>query len=154
MRAAGDTFIPAMVMSFFAVINFFLDPLLIFGLFGFPAMGVTGAALATLIAYIMGAGVGLYILVTRKNLIALDGLHLDKFKDSMKRLLVIALPAGLANVIVPASSAVITAILAVHGSEAVAAFGVVSRIEAVALLVGVALAVGVESGRAACRHRG
>ena len=139
IRSAGDTFTPAMVMSFIALVNLCLDPLLIFGLWGFPAMGVKGAALATLIAFSAGAVLALYIVIFRKKLIAVDSLHLDRFKDSMRRLLVIAIPAGIANVIVPATSAIIVALLAKYGPEAVAAFGVVSRVEALALLVVIAL---------------
>jgi putative MATE family efflux protein len=140
IRSAGDTFTPAMVMSFIALVNLILDPLLIFGLLGFPAMGVKGAALATLIAFSCGAVAALYIVIIRKKMVAVDGLHLGKFKDSARRLLVIAIPAGIANVIMPLSSAIITALLAVHGAQAVAAFGIVSRIEALALLVVIALA--------------
>lgn len=140
VRSAGDTFTPAMVMSFIAVVNLILDPLLIFGLAGFPEMGVKGAALATLIAFSCGAVAALYIVIFRKKLMAVDGLHLDSLQDSAKRLLVIAVPAGVANIIVPFSAAVITAFLAAHGSDVVAAFGVVSRVEALALLVVIALA--------------
>lgn len=143
MRANGDTRMPAIVMCFIAIINFVLDPLLIFGLLGFPAMGVKGAALATLIAYICGTVMALYILISRKNLVAVDSLHLDTFKDSMKRLLIIAVPAGVANILMPAVSVIIVAILADYGPEAVAAFGVASRVEAFALLVVIALAVGM-----------
>ena len=143
MRANGDTTMPAIIMCSIAAINFVLDPILIFGLFGFPALGVTGAALATFIAYLCGTFLALYILIVRKNLIATDGLHLDKFKDSMKRLLVIAIPAGIANVINPAASVVAVAILAAYGPEAVAAFGVASRVEAFALLVAIAIALGM-----------
>jgi putative MATE family efflux protein len=143
MRAAGDTRIPALIMVVIAIINFILDPVLIFGWFGFPALGVFGAALATFIAYCAGAVMALYILISRKNLIALNGLHLDKFKDSMKRLLVIAIPAGIANVIVPASSAVVVALIAPYGSAAVAAYGIALRVEAFAMLIVIALAIGM-----------
>ena len=143
IRAGGDTITPACFMTLIATINFILDPLLIFGLFGFPEMGVKGAAVATLIAYTVGMFAVMYIVTFRKKLVAIDSLHLDKFKDSMKRLLVIAIPAGIGNIIVPASSAIIVAILAGYGPEAVAAFGVASRIEALALLVVIALSLGM-----------
>lgn len=143
MRAAGDTMTPALVMSTIALVNFILDPLLIFGYFGFPEMGVTGAALATLIAYCMGLVLASYMLAFRKKLIALDGLHLDKLGDSLRRLIVIAIPAGIANIIQPATNAVIVALLANHGSAAVAAFGVASRVEAFAFIFVISLALGM-----------
>ena len=143
MRAAGDTMIPALVMTSIAAINFVLAPVLIFGWFGLPASGVFGAALATLLAYICGAVIAMYILIRKRHLIALDGLHLDKFRDSMKRLLVIAIPAGVAQTIMPATSAIIVALMANYGSAAVAAYGIVTRIEAFSMLFVIALAIGM-----------
>ena len=99
IRAAGDSVTPALVMTSAALINLILDPILIFGLFGFPEMGVAGAATATLIAYIGCLSLGLYFLIFKKDLIAIDSLHRDKFKASMKRLIPIAIPAGIANII-------------------------------------------------------
>ena len=49
IRALGDTKIPSSVMFFAALMNIILDPLLIFGIWIFPEMGVRGAALATVI---------------------------------------------------------------------------------------------------------
>ncbi len=143
IRAAGDTFIPAIVMTTSALVNFILDPILIFGWFGVPAMGVTGAALATLIAYIACLCVGLYFLIFKKDLIALDSLYLEQLKTSVKRLAPIAIPAGIANIIGPGTNAVIMALLAGYGNEAVAAMGIVSRIEAFALLIVISLSLGM-----------
>ncbi|MGB0719162.1 MAG: MATE family efflux transporter [Bdellovibrionales bacterium] len=143
IRASGDSLTPAIVMTTAALINFILDPILIFGLFGAPEMGVEGAATATLIAYIGCFALGLYFLIVKKDLLARDSLHLDKFKASMKRLLVIAIPAGIANIIGPGTNAVLFAVLAQYGNEAVAAMGVVSRIEAFALLIVISLALGM-----------
>ncbi len=58
-RAGGDAFTPMLVLIFSTVINIALDPLLIFGLWGFPKLGVAGSAYATLI----GRGVGVIILL-------------------------------------------------------------------------------------------
>ena len=143
MRAHGDASVPAIIMIMIALINFVLDPVLIFGLLGLPALGVQGAAVATLVAYITGLLVGVYMLVFHKKLVPLDGLHFDKFGDSLKRLLVIAVPAGLANIVMPLTNAVIVSLLAVYGPEAVAAYGVATRVEAMAFLVVMALAVGM-----------
>ncbi len=143
VRATGDTYLPSLVMISIALINLVLAPIMIFGLFGFPRLEVFGAALATCISYAFGMGFGLYVLIIKKNFIPRDGLHLDKFADSLRRLAVIAIPAGLTNIISPATSAIIVAILSVHGSEAVAAFGIVTRVEAFSLIFVIALALGM-----------
>ena len=143
IRASGDSFTPAIVMTTAALINLVLDPILIFGLLGFPALGVAGAAIATLIAYFGCLCLGLYFLIFKKDLVAVDGLHWDKFKASMKRLVPIAIPAGIANIIGPGTNAVIMALLARYGNEAVAAMGIVSRVEAFALLIVISLSLGM-----------
>lgn len=143
IRASGDSLTPAIIMSTMALINLILDPILIFGWFGFPALGVTGAALATLIAYICCLGMGLYALIIKKKLLPADGLHLSQFTNSVRRLIHIAIPAGIANIVQPFTNAVIVALLATHSTEAVAAFGVVSRVEAFALLIVISLALGM-----------
>lgn len=143
VRATGDTYLPSLVMISIAFINLVLAPVMIFGLLGFPRLEVFGAALATLVSYMCGTVFGLYVLVVKKNFIPHDGLHLDKFKDSLKRLAVIAIPAGITNIIGPATSAIVVAILAMQGQAAVAAFGVVTRVEAFSLIFVIALALGM-----------
>lgn len=143
IRASGDTFQPSLVMISIALINLVCAPVLIFGWFGAPALGVFGAALATLISYGCGMIFGLYVLIVRKKMLPEKGLHWDQFMDSVKRLAVIAVPAGITNIIGPATSAIIVAILAKYGPETVAAFGIVTRVEAFSLLFVIALALGM-----------
>ncbi|MCB1680380.1 MAG: MATE family efflux transporter [Rhodospirillales bacterium] len=144
IRATGDTFTPAVIMSIAAFSNIILDPIMIFGWFGFPAMGIKGAALATIFGNSGAMIAGLYVMSRRKNLLlSLNDLHLDRFKDSMKRLLTIALPVGLTNAITPAVNFAIVGLLSKYGEEAVAAFGVASRIEAFAFVILMALSVGM-----------
>ncbi len=58
-RAGGDAVTPMIVLVFSTIINIALDPLLIFGLWGFPKLGVAGSAYATLI----GRGAGVIVLL-------------------------------------------------------------------------------------------
>ena len=58
-RAGGDAVTPMVVLVFSTLINITLDPLLIFGLWGFPKLGVAGSAYATLI----GRGAGVIVLL-------------------------------------------------------------------------------------------
>lgn len=143
LRASGDSFSPAIIMTVAAGVNIALDPLLIFGLLGFPRLEIQGAAIATVFANGCAMLASLYMLHVRKKMICRDGLHLRHFKDSIKRLGHIALPVGIASTIQPLTTAIITALLAAYGAETVAAFGIVSRLEAFAFTVIMALASGM-----------
>ncbi len=135
VRATGDTFTPGMVMVSSGVVNIILDPLLIFGYGPFPEMGIKGAALATVIARGTSLIVVLVILIRREKLLTLYFGRLQDIFKTWKKVLYIAGPASLAMLITPISIGLITKIIAGFGKEAVAAFGVTSRIEMFALMV-------------------
>ena len=144
IRAGGDTMTPALIMTLAAVMNAVLDPILIFGLFGAPRLELEGAAIATVIANGLAMIAGLSILYGREKLICTNYLkRCGAFGDSAKRLLFIALPAGLTNAIQPLVNAFIIALLAQSGPAAVAAYGVVSRVEAFVFIVIMGVAVGM-----------
>ncbi len=135
VRATGDTFSPGMLMISSGVINMILDPLLIFGIGPFPEMGIAGAALATVIARSTGLIIILFILVRREKLLTLHFGRLKAIYKTWKDIIYIAGPAALGMLITPISIGLITKIIAGFGEEAVAAFGVASRIEMFALMV-------------------
>ena len=63
LRANGDAKTPSMLVAFSAIVNAVLDPILIFGWFGFPEMGVAGAALASVISTVAFLFASLWVLI-------------------------------------------------------------------------------------------
>ena len=143
MRAAGDAFTPAIIMTVAAIANAILDPIMIFGLLGFPAMGIKGAALATVFANACAMAAGLYVIGWRKKMLTRSRRHLKLLGDSAKRFLFIAIPVGVTGIIQPVVNAILIALLAAYGHEAVAAFGIASRVEAFVFVVIMGVAVGM-----------
>ena len=138
-RAIGDTKTSAVIAVSMTVTNLVLDPLLIFGIGPFPELGMKGAALATVLAVVVACAIGFYHLGIKARLLLFTLPQLNTFKQNAGALMAIAVPAILANAIVPISAAVLTRIVAKFGNDAVAGFGVGARIESVSLIIVYAL---------------
>lgn len=141
LRASGDAKTPSIIMASSGLINAILDPLLIFGIGPFPELGIKGAAIASVIAWMVAFFVVFYVLTVKKKLICIRLLSLTDFITISRRILKIGLPAAGANMLTPIAMAVLTAMIAVHGNAAVAGFGVGSRIESIAIMVVLALSM-------------
>ncbi len=140
IRATGDTKTPGIIMLTAVFVNLILDPVLIFGLGPIPGFGIAGGAVATVIARMTTLTLSLFILIKREKMVTFAIPPLTKLLNSWKRILSIGIPAAFSNLVVPLSLAVITRMVAGYGKEAVAAFGVASRIETFALGIIMALA--------------
>ncbi len=138
-RAIGDTKTSALISIVLTVVNIVLDPILIFGIGPIPSMGMQGAALATVFAVVISTLMAFYFLGVKEKLILTALPQWQLFKENLSNLLSIAIPAVLANAIVPITGAVLTSFVAVYGADAVAGFGVGGRIEAVSLIITYAL---------------
>lgn len=139
-RAFGNTRIPSAIMVVASLVNAILDPLLIFGLGPVPSLGLQGAALASLLAWCCGSGLMLWLLIVRHRLLAWRGLAAALPSDG-RELMRIALPAALANMMTPLATVLLTAMVARFGHEAVAAYGVGSRLESIASLLVLSLSM-------------
>lgn len=143
IRASGDTLTPSLIMTVSAGFNVILDPLLIFGLGGFPESGLAGAAWATVISRALTLVASLSILKFKKQMLSSHFPNLEETLSCWREILYVGLPAAGTNMITPISTGIITSLLAVHGSVAVAGFGVASRIESFAIIPLMALAASI-----------
>ena len=137
MRANGSATIPGLIMTAGSIAHLLLDPILIFGWFGVPAMGLSGAATAMTVTRLVAMIVTL-IYVFRGSMV-LSSDHFRAFFTSTKRILHVGIPAIATNLIGPVTAAYITRLMANYGETAVAAFGVANRVESVAAMLMFAL---------------
>jgi putative MATE family efflux protein len=137
IRATGDARSPSLIMLTAAGVNIALDPLLIFGLLGFPRLELRGAAIATVVARAMTLVVSLAILHFREGLLLRP--RWRRVWRSWRAILHVAAPAAATNLLAPLSFGVTTWLAARFGPAAVAAVGTASRIEALALIPVMAL---------------
>ena len=139
LRAGGDAKTPSVLMASTAVINAVLDPILIFGWFGFPALGIKGAALAGVLANVVFLIASLSILIFRENLIQFRKNTVAAILHSWNQILHVGLPAIASNLIAPMSTALVTSLISSFGQSAVAGFGLAGRLEAFIIIIFMAL---------------
>ncbi|GAB3095343.1 MATE family efflux transporter [Pseudomaricurvus hydrocarbonicus] len=134
MRATGNNKFAGMLMLVSALVNVALDPLLIFGWGVVPRMEIAGAAWATLITRVGMAVASLYFVTRHLGLMTWPSRHWGTLKLSWRSILHIGLPAMTSNMIIPLAGGITVALVAAHGVDAVAGFGVAMRIEPVVLI--------------------
>ncbi len=139
IRATGDTKTPSLVMTVAGLVNGVLDPLLIFGIGPFPEWGIRGGAIATSLSWLMAMLVSLYILRHREGLLRWRLSPRPQLLAHWRALLHVAVPASFTNMLNPLANAVLMTIFAGLGTEVVAAYGAASRVEALLLIVMMAL---------------
>ena len=133
LSAAAKTKISLYIKIVSAMLNVFLNYTLIFGHFGFDAMGVKGAAIATVISY--GFNVLIYfIMVTRANCILQFYIYFSI--ESMKSIFRVGLPASVERLITVSTFMVFIMVITKYGTEALAGYQVGLRVEGIAFMPG------------------
>lgn len=142
--ALGNSWLPSILLTLAAIINLLLDPLLIFGWGDIPSLGLTGAALATLIAeVVVSVTSSLVFYFSYRGLGNFVLRPLQESWPNWKSILHIAVPAASVNLFVPISLGLITSLVARYGTESVAGFGIAVRVEGFTLIVYRALSASI-----------
>jgi len=134
LRAMGLSKLQGVVMGISAIANGLLDPLLIFGLWGFPRLELAGAAWASFIVRIGVMLAVAHILIVRLQVLTNPFAKLNELLASWRQVFHVAIPAMGTNVIIPLASAIVVAMVASHGEAAVAGLGVALRVEPMVLI--------------------
>ena len=129
MQSTGKTFYAMITQMTGAIINIILDPILIFGLFGFPKMGITGAAIATVLGQISAMLIAIYMNKTKNEEIKVK---IKGFRPDLKTIKDIY-SIGIPSIIMSSIGSVMTfgmnKILLVFTSTATAVFGVYFKLQ-------------------------
>lgn len=133
-RGKGDTRTPLLILAGTTVLGLVLDPLLIRGVGPIPALGVRGAALATLVPRALACIVGV-VLLRRARMIAWSRPRLSVMANIAR----IGAPAAATGVAFSAIYVFLTRITTQFGTPALAALGLGFRIESVVYVVSVGM---------------
>ncbi len=132
-RAAGDATFQGSAMVASSLLNLGLAPPAILGGFGYRGLGLAGAPVASLLAWTPLLIATIWRL-RRLDLLSFDHLDPAAFLRSSRRILRVGAPAAATNTVIPVAAGIITSLLAPYGHQAVAGFGLGSRIESVAMV--------------------
>lgn len=129
LQSTGKTIYSMLTQLTGAIVNIILDPIMIFGLFGFPKMGVAGAALATVIGQIVAALMGLFLNFKVNTEITIS---LIKYKPSwqvIKNIYSVGIPSIFMSSIGSIMTFGMNKILLAFSSTAAAVFGVYFKLQ-------------------------
>lgn len=140
LSGEGDTKFPMMVLAIGTVLNIILDPIFIFTL----DMGISGAAIATVISQAIVVLIFVWILVFKDHSYITFNFRDFVFTPAiLKRIIVIGFPASLAMVIMSLGGGVFNKILVSYSHQAVAAYQIGGRLDFLILMPVFAIATGL-----------
>ncbi|MDR0305816.1 MAG: MATE family efflux transporter [Chitinispirillales bacterium] len=134
LRGAGDTRTPLYFMAAGLFLNTVLDPIMIMGIGPFPAMGLNGAAWATIISSFVSLSLGV-IYLRRKGGVIAAGINRLKLDAGIAKLIFkIGFPSMIQQSALALGIAAVTSLVNSFGAAAAAGFGVAGRIDSLAFL--------------------
>lgn len=129
LQATGRTVDAMWVQGVGAGLNIILDPIMIFGLLGFPALGVAGAAWATVIGQTVAGIVGVWMNIKRNEELSLHIRGFKPDKEIIRAIYVVGIPSTVMTSITSVTTFALNIILIQFSSTATAVFGVYYKLQ-------------------------
>jgi len=134
LRGVGNTKTPMKMMVFSTVLNIILDPFIIFGWGIFPALGVRGAAIATVFSRAAAGVIGIYFLLKGNKGIKLHLKNLIPDLPLQIKIIRLGTPSSAEQSIISFGMIILMSIVSNFGMLAVAAYGIGNRILSVVMM--------------------
>ena len=129
IQATGNMIAPMWFQIAGVVVNFVFDPILIFGIGIFPAMGIRGAAVATVAGYLLSMILAFALLLDKKQKvqIKIKGFHLQK--QMIRRIFAFGLPSFIMNALSSFMVTFVNLFLVAYSDTAIAFFGAYFKVQ-------------------------
>lgn len=129
MQSTGKTVLSMTVQAVGAITNIILDPILIYGLFGLPALGIAGAAYATVTGQIVSGIMGIYLQKTKNKEVVLKAENVKPDIKIISEILKIGFPSILMNSVGSFMTASFNKIIMALNQYAVNVFGIYFKLQ-------------------------
>jgi len=134
LQSQGKNFYVMLVQISGAVFNLIFDPILIFGLLGFPKLGMAGAAIATVGGQILAMLISFVLIFSKKNEVRLRVKNLRPRAHVVREIYAVGAPSIILQALGTVMTLALNGILIAYTETAVAVFGVYFRVQSIALM--------------------
>jgi putative MATE family efflux protein len=139
LQGLGDSKTPVYFLALAVFLNLVIDPILIVGLGPVPAMGIAGAAIATVASQAVAFSIAIWYLGRRGGLFDMRALTVRLDRALTRKTLIVGLPSGVQQTIVSLGIMAMSSIVNSFGTAVVAAFGAASRLDQFAMMPAMSL---------------
>jgi putative MATE family efflux protein len=143
LRGVGNAVLPLKIVAGAVLLNLIIDPIFIFGLGPVPAMGIEGAAYATILSQGLAALVGLFLLFRGSHGITIKLPSLKPHLDTFTRFVRLGLPASIEQTSIATGLIAVSFVVASFGTEVIASYGIGVRYLALMYIPAFGLAMAI-----------
>ena len=134
LQGEGRTVPTMFIMATGAILNIIFDPILIFGLCGFPALGIAGAAYATVGGQIASMILGFILLYSSKMQVRLSFRGFRWEGETVKQIYSVGLPSIIMQSISTIMTLTVNKLLITYSTTAVAVFGIYFKVQSIVFM--------------------
>ena len=135
LEAYGKTKSSMIVQFSGAIINLALDPILIFGYFNLPELGIKGAAISTVIGQCFGMMIGIIIIIKNKIIEPRETLKIKFEKDIINDIYKVGIPTMILEAVTSFITLILNKVLSEFSEDAISVWGVYCQLQKFIIII-------------------